>query len=103
MTGLDEEAVFRGILLCFLSLVLVSARINFFGAHLNLAGLILVLLFGFWHGLQFLADAWSFSAIFFLSLLFTVFLLWIRERTGSLVLPILTHNTINLFGQLVPA
>jgi membrane protease YdiL (CAAX protease family) len=102
--GLDEEPMFRGLLLYFLTLALVSVRISLFGASLNLAGLLLVFLFGLVHGLQFSDNIWSFSGLVFsITGLYGFVFLWIRERTGSLVLPILTHNAINLFGQLIPA
>jgi membrane protease YdiL (CAAX protease family) len=102
--GLDEEPVFRGLLLYFLAMGLVSSRVNILGAHLNVAGLVLVFLFGLGHGLQFSEGSWQFSTLFFfISGFYGLVFLWIRERTGSLVLPVLAHNAINFFGQLVPA
>src|SRR5690606_38722701 len=104
MPGLDEEPMFRGILLYFLTLALISSRINLLGAHLNLAGLLLVIVFGLAHGLQFAGGAWNFSAVSILITgLYGFVLLWIRERTGSLVFPIVAHNAINFLGQFVPA
>ena len=100
--GLDEEPMFRGILLYTFSLAFVSARFNLFGAKLNIAGLILVVLFGLVHGVLYMEGEFVFSA---LSLFFTSFygliLLWLRERTGSLLLPIVAHNCVNVVGQII--
>lgn len=100
--GLDEEPMFRGILLYTFSLALVSSRFNFFGANMSAAGLTIVALFGLVHGILYMQGEFVFSA---LSLFFTSFygliLLWLRERTGSLVLPIVAHNCVNLVGQLI--
>ncbi|MCU8075916.1 MULTISPECIES: CPBP family intramembrane glutamic endopeptidase [unclassified Shewanella] len=102
MPGFDEEPMFRGILLYCISFAVVSQRFNLFGAKLNIAGLLLVILFGLVHGLMYSGGEWQFSLI---SILITGFygfiLLWLRERTGSLVFPIIAHNLVNLAGQFV--
>lgn len=100
--GLDEEPMFRGILLYTFSLAVVSNRISFLGASVNIAGIVLVVLFGLVHGILYMGGELVFSAI---SLFFTAFygliLLWLREKTGSLVLPIIAHNCVNVAGQLI--
>lgn len=97
--GLDEEPMFRGLILYMFSLAIVSSRINVYGAQINIAGLLLVLLFGLVHGVMFSGGEWHFS---FVSLLITGFygfiLLWLRERTGSLIFPIVAHNLVNFSG-----
>lgn len=102
MPGLDEEPMFRGVLLYCMSLALISARFQFFGAKLNIAGVLLVILFGLVHGLMYSAGEWHFS---FISILITgsygFILLWLRERTGSVVFPIVAHNLVNFAGQFV--
>ena len=102
MPGLDEELMFRGLLLYAFSLAIISARFNFLGAQINVAGLILVLLFGLVHGVMYSSGEWYFSLI---SVLLTgsygFILLWLRERTGSLIFPIVAHNLVNFSGQFV--
>lgn len=102
MPGLDEEPMFRGILLYCMSLAVISQRFNLFRVRLNIAGLLLVILFGMLHGLMYSSGEWHLSLM---SILITgvygFILLWLRERTGSLVFPILAHNLVNLAGQFV--
>lgn len=102
MPGFDEEPMFRGILLYCMSLAVITQRFNLFGARLNIAGLLLVILFGMLHGLMYSGGEWHFSLM---SILITgsygFILLWLRERTGSLMFPILAHNLVNLAGQFV--
>lgn len=100
--GLDEEPMFRGILLYTFSLAVVSARFHVYGAHMNISGVVLVALFGLVHGVLYMEGEFVFSG---LSLFFTAFygliLLWLRERTGSLLFPIVAHNCVNVVGQLI--
>lgn len=101
MPGLDEEPVFRGLLLYSVSLAVISKPFDVFGAQLNVAGLIIAALFGLVHGVSFDGQEWhlSFTAILNTGL-FGAILLWLRERTGSLVYPIAAHNLVNFAGQL---
>lgn len=102
MPGLDEEPMFRGVLLYIVSLAIVSSRINLLGAQINVAGLLLVLLFGLIHGLMYNAGEFHFSLMSMsLTGFYGLILLWLRERTGSLVFPILAHNLVNFAGQFV--
>jgi membrane protease YdiL (CAAX protease family) len=100
--GFDEEPMFRGILLFCISLAIISERYSLGGASINIAGLLLVVLFGLVHGVMFNGGEWHFS---FPAILLTggygFILLWLRERTGSLVFPILAHNSVNFVGQLI--
>ena len=102
MPGFDEEPMFRGILLFCISLAIISERYSLGGASINIAGLLLVVLFGLVHGVMFNGGEWHFS---FPAILLTggygFILLWLRERTGSLVFPILAHNSVNFVGQLI--
>ena len=102
MPGFDEEPMFRGVLLFCISLAIVSKRYSLVSAPINIGGLLLVLLFGLVHGVMFSDGEWYFS---FTSILLTggygFILLWLRERTGSLVFPIIAHNSVNVVGQLI--
>lgn len=103
MPGLDEEPWFRGILLYILSLALISARFNVMGTKINIAGLSLVFLFGLLHGLTYNEGEIAFSAFSaFITGFYGFVFLWLRERTGSLVFPLIAHNCINFFGQFFP-
>ena len=100
--GFDEEPMFRGVLLFCFSLAVISTRFNLLGAPINVAGLLLVLLFGLAHGVMYSEGEWFFSTFrIALTSTYGFILLWLRERTGSLVFPILAHNSVNLVGQLV--
>ncbi len=102
MPGLDEEPMFRGVLLYMAGLALAGKRFPVFGASMNWAGLLLVLLFGLVHGIAFQQGAWHISPLIVLITgFYGLVLLWLRERSGSLVMPILAHNLVNFVGQLV--
>ncbi len=102
MPGFDEEPMFRGIILFTLSLGIVSRRFNIFGAQLNIAGLLFTLLFALVHAVMYINGEWHFASVSFaFSGIVGLFLLWLRERTGSLIIPIITHNLVNLIGQLI--
>lgn len=102
MPGLDEEPMFRGIILYTLSLAIISKHYHVLGAKINVAGLLLVVLFGLVHGIMYSSGEWHFS---FITILITgaygFILLWLRERTGSLIFPIVAHNLVNFSGQFV--
>ena len=97
MPGLDEEPMFRGILLYFATLAIITRPIRLAGASLSVGGLALVLIFGLVHGVFFDGNEWHFApaSILFTGLYGLVFL-WLRERTGSLIFPILAHNLANV-------
>lgn len=102
MPGFDEEPMFRGVLLFCISLAIVSKRYSIMGAPINLGGMLLVILFGLVHGVMYSSGEWHFSlAAIILTGSYGFILLWLRERTGSLVFPILAHNSVNFIGQLI--
>ncbi len=100
MPGLDEELFFRGVFLAVLAAAVPSRGVNLLGARITVAGLLVTLLFGLGHGVG-INDgqpyiSWIFIAV---TAYFGFGLLWIRERTGSILLPILWHNAINFSGS----
>lgn len=102
MPGLDEEPMFRGVLLYIAGLALAGPRFAVLGARMNWAGLLLVLLFGLVHGIALQQGSWHVSPLVILVSGFQgLVLLWLRERTGSLVLPIVAHNLVNFAGMLL--
>jgi membrane protease YdiL (CAAX protease family) len=98
MPGLDEELVFRGLLLAFLIRAFGNGG-EPAGASIWWAGTAVTFLFAAGHGL-FVAD----NAIrvdwhaLVESGTIGAGLLWLRARTGSLVMPVLAHNLSN-FGD----
>ncbi|MBI1211018.1 MAG: CPBP family intramembrane metalloprotease [Alphaproteobacteria bacterium] len=93
--GLDEEPFFRGLWLLLLAEAFAAdqTRILRFGY----AGIVSSLIFGVVHGVAVQDGALQ---IVPLAILYPgatgLGLLWIRERTGSLLVPILAHNAINV-------
>jgi membrane protease YdiL (CAAX protease family) len=98
MPGLDEELFFRGALLALLIRAFGPGR-EVARASFGAAEIAVTLLFAAAHGLLISKGAIAFDATsFIVSGLLGAGLMWLRNRTGSLVIPILTHNLIN-FGE----
>jgi membrane protease YdiL (CAAX protease family) len=92
--GLDEEPFFRGLLLLLLveAFAADQTRILCFG----FAGIISTIIFGVVHGVAVEDGAIQIAPLTILYPGATgLGLLYIRERTGSLLIPILAHNAIN--------
>jgi membrane protease YdiL (CAAX protease family) len=97
LPGLNEELVYRGFLLGALNRVLGKSWIVF-GANLGHGAFITSLLFGLLHGFWFdsnLTPHIDLLAVAVPGVLGFVDA-WLRERTGSLVMPILTHGVEDL-------
>jgi len=87
MPGLVEETLFRGVLLALLDRAFVARR-KWFGASFGWGAAVVTLVFLALHG----ARIGHLTGVLPAGLLF----LWLRQRTGSLVLPIVVHNLWNL-------
>lgn len=95
MPGLDEEVFYRGVLLLAMNEAF-RARANILGAPIGYGGLLTSVLFGLAHGMDFGAQGFSFDAMTFaMTGAPALILLWMRERSGSVVIPILAHNVVN--------
>lgn len=95
MPGLDEELFYRGVLLVAMNEAF-RGRANVLGAPIGFGGLLTSVLFGLAHSLAYGDAGFSFDAgAFAVTALPSLALLWLRERTGSLVFPILAHNIAN--------
>lgn len=103
MPGLDEEIAFRGIMIGVLSTILVDKfRIQNFNI-INPAILITGLLFGLVHGLSF-GETWSLQMNwFYFSYTFSIGLVlgWMTLKSRSILMPIISHNALNFFGNLI--
>src|SRR5688572_20340695 len=94
MPGLEEEPFYRGILLLAFDRALGVRRM--LGTELGWGGLLVTLAFGFAHAFSIEGGAVDFDGLSFaMTAVPSLLLLWLRARTGSLVLPIVAHNLAN--------
>jgi uncharacterized protein len=100
--GITEELAFRGVLLALLDRAF-PRRVGLVGAKLGWSAVVTSVLFGLWHGLD--VDAhFKISLEIAPMVIPTVggfVLAWCRERSGSLILPILAHSGMNEIANLV--
>lgn len=87
LPGLVEEAVFRGVLLALLDRAF-GARRQLFGAPIGWGGCVVTVVFLLLHGVT----LGTLIGVLPAALLY----LWLRGRTGSLVVPVVVHNLWNL-------
>ena len=87
LPGLAEETAFRGVLLALLDRA-YAARKRLLGVGLGWGGAAITLVFVALHGVT----PGTLLGVLPASVLY----LWLRLRTGSLVLPVLVHNAWNL-------
>jgi membrane protease YdiL (CAAX protease family) len=100
MPGLEEEPFYRGILLFALDRAF-AGRKRFLGVDWGWGAVLSCLLFGMAHAFGFSRGSFSFDAITMALTAIPSFLaIWLRLRTGSLMLPILLHNFGNSFPLL---
>ena len=97
MPGLEEELFYRGILLLALNEAL-RGRQRIAGVTVGWGALLVTLGFGMAHGVDFTDGVfdpnWIAMAV---SGIPALILIWVRERTGSIVWPIILHNLANTF------
>lgn len=101
MPGLEEEPFYRGILL----LALYEAfrgRIRALGIDWSWGVLLSCALFGMAHAFGYDDGAFEFDLLtFLLTGVPSLILVWMRERTGSVLLPIIIHNLGNSIGLFI--
>ncbi|MBA4043209.1 MAG: CPBP family intramembrane metalloprotease [Erythrobacter sp.] len=102
MPGLEEEIFYRGILL-FAFNEAFRARVRFLGISWGWGALLSSLAFGLGHALSYTsAEGFALDPIYLaLTAVPSLLAVWLRERTGSLVLPILAHNGGNAIPLLI--
>lgn len=101
LPGLEEEPFYRGILLLALNEAF-RARFRAIGVEWGWGALMSSVLFGMTHAFGFGDSGYSFDLMTFLMTgVPALILVWLRERTGSLLLPILLHNFGNSIGLFV--
>ena len=98
--GIDEELMFRGLLLLGLSMAVTGRTWNLWGAPVGWAAILVTLFFALGHSIMVTDGQLQTSLI---ALIYTAILgwalIWIRLRTGSILLPIIAHNATNFVGQ----
>ncbi|WP_419809889.1 CPBP family intramembrane glutamic endopeptidase, BDIM_20840 family [Sphingomonas sp.] len=101
MPGLEEEPFYRGILLFALDRAF-AGRWRFLGVEWGRGAVLSCLLFGLAHAFGYAHGAFSFDPLTMaLTALPSLVAVWLRLRTGSLVLPVLLHNFGNAISLIV--
>lgn len=101
MPGLEEETFYRGLLLFALNEAF-RGRWRIVGIDLGWGGIISTILFGLTHALGYSDGAFSFDAMTMaMTGIPALILLWVRERTGSVVWPVILHNFANSASHLI--
>ena len=101
MPGLEEEAFYRGLLLFALDRAF-TGRVRILGVDWGWGAVLSCALFGLTHAFGFSHGAFTFDALTMaLTALPSFIAVWLRLRTGSLLLPVLLHNFGNSIFLMV--
>lgn len=101
MPGLEEEPFYRGVLLLALNEAFRGTR-RVLGTALGWGAIVSSILFGLVHAFDHSDGAFEFDAMTMaLTALPALILVWLRERTGSLLLPVLLHNFGNSIFRIL--
>ena len=101
MPGLDEELFYRGVLLLMLNEAF-GKPLRILGAPMGCGAALSSLAFGLTHALGYSDGGFTFEPLLMASTGGAALLLvWLREKTGSVLLPILLHNYGNAIFMLV--
>ena len=101
MPGLEEELFYRGILLYALCHAF-TCRWRFLGVEWGWGAVLSCLLFGMTHAFGYSSGSFSFDAMTMALTALPSFIgVWLRLRTGSLLLPIVMHNFGNVITMLI--
>jgi uncharacterized protein len=101
MPGLEEEPFYRGILLFALDRA-YNGRARFLGVDWGWAAILSCVLFGLAHALGFSEGHFTFDAFTMALTALPAFIaVWLRLRTGSLLLPVVLHNFGNAITMFI--
>lgn len=101
MPGLEEELFYRGILLFALDQAF-RGRKRFLGVDWGWGAVLSCLLFGMTHAFGYSDGAFSFDPLTMaLTAIPSFIAVWLRLRTGSLLLPVLLHNLGNSLSLIL--
>lgn len=102
MPGISEEIIYRGLYLGLLNRIFMKRKM-IFGASIGYAAIVTSIMFGMSHGISinenFQIDINHSPMV--IPFAFGLIWVWMRERTGSLLVPILFHNFSNEIGQFL--
>ena len=102
MPGLDEELFNRGLLLLLLTMAITPLRRKFDPARFGWAAIFVTLLFTVAHSFFVSDGAVRFDPVIFAYVaILGGLLMYIRVRTGSIVIPVIAHNLTNVVGHLI--
>ena len=101
MPGLEEEPYYRGILLFALDQAF-RGRVRFLGVDWGWGAVLSSVAFGLTHAFGYSDGAFSIDwMIMALTAIPSLIAVWVRYRTGSLLLPVVMHNAGNTFMTLL--
>ena len=101
MPGFDEELFYRGVLLLMLNEAF-GRPLKVLGAPMGWGAVITSVAFGLAHALGYQDGAFTFDAMTMaLTGLPALLLVWLKEKTGSLLLPVVMHNFANAISMLI--
>jgi membrane protease YdiL (CAAX protease family) len=101
MPGFEEELFYRGILLFALNRAF-TGRLRFLGVDWGWGAALSCRLFGLTHAFGFSDGQYAFDPIYMALTAIPAFIgVWLRLRTGSLLLPIVMHNFGNAVSMLI--
>lgn len=101
MPGFEEEPFYRGILLFALDRAF-RGRVRVLGVDWGWGAVLSCCLFGLAHAFGFSHGLFSFDAMTMsLTALPSFIAVWLRLRTGSILLPVVLHNFGNSISLLV--
>jgi membrane protease YdiL (CAAX protease family) len=101
MPGLEEEPFYRGILLFALDQAF-RGRVRFLGVDWGWGAVLSCFAFGLAHAFGYSDGGFSFDPmVMALTAIPSFIAVWLRYRTGSLLLPILLHNFGNAIGMML--
>ena len=101
MPGLEEEPFYRGTLLFALDQAF-RGRARFLGVEWGWGAVLSSFAFGLAHALSYSDGAFSLDPLTMaLTALPSFIAVWLRHRTGSLLLPVVLHNFGNAIGMLI--
>jgi membrane protease YdiL (CAAX protease family) len=92
MPGFEEELFYRGVLLFALDQAF-RGRIRFLGVEWGWGAVLSCALFGLAHAFSYSDGSFAFDPLTMaLTALPSLIAVWLRVRTGSVVLPVVLHN-----------
>jgi membrane protease YdiL (CAAX protease family) len=101
MPGLEEELFYRGVLLLALDQAF-RGRVRFLGVDWGWGAVLNCFAFGLAHALGYSDGGFSFDPLIMaLTAVPSFIAVWLRYRTGSVLLPVLLHNFGNAIGLLL--